>query len=144
MDSVVIVVNRKAIIDTGPLVAILDKSEKHHDWAVEQIKQLSPPLLICEAVLTETVFLLRNFPNAGKTLFGLLEGGVINIEFELAQNLPEVNTILTKYRDQPASLADACLIRMSELHKEHLIFTLDSDFHIYRKHGRQPIKLIYP
>ncbi len=135
---------RKAIIDTGPLVAILDKNEKHHVWAVQQIKQLSPPLLVCEAVLTETIFLLRNFPNACQALFGFLEGGALNIEFELAQNIREVNTILTKYRDQPASLADACLIRMSELNKEHLVFTLDSDFHIYRKHGRQPIKLIFP
>ena len=52
--------------------------------------------------------------------------------------------IVDKYRDRPMSLADACIVRMAELHDAHAVFTLDSDFSVYRKHGRTPLALIHP
>lgn len=133
---------RQAIIDTGPLVAFLDKDEKHHQWARDQITQLTEPLLVCEPVLTETMFLLSRFPAAQAALLRLLENGALSVSFRLDENIPEVRTLLKKYADRPISLADACVVRMSELHDRHLIFTLDSDFGIYRKHGRQALRLI--
>lgn len=134
----------RAIIDAGPLVAFLDRDQTHHKWVVEQLKHLKPPLLVCEAALTEVMFLLRRMPAAQNALFDLLANGSISIGFNLAENLSSVQALLIKYADRPISLTDACLIRMSELNTGHRVFTLDSDFHFYRKFGRELISLIYP
>jgi predicted nucleic acid-binding protein len=137
-------VTRWAIVDTGPLVALLDRAEQYHGWAVEQVEQLDPPMLVCEPVLVESMFLLTRNPVAQDTILGLLEKGALRIAFHLEEHLSEVRALRRKYRDRPMSLADACLVRMAELFKQHLIFTIDSDFRVYRKHGRDPLKLIYP
>lgn len=135
---------KHAIIDTGPLVAFFDRDESNHNWAVDQVKRLSPPLLVCEPVLTEAMFLLNRLPAAQGAIFGLLENGALVLQFSLAENASEIKALMRKYKDRSVSLADACLVRMSELHSRHFVLTLDSDFHVYRKHGRQPIKLICP
>ena len=100
--------------------------------------------MVCEPVLTEAMFLLSRSPAAQIAIFELLEKGALLLTFSLADNASPVKALLRKYRDNKISLADACLIRMSELNATHDVFTLDSDFQIYRKHGRQPIKLILP
>lgn len=135
---------KQAIIDTGPLVAFLDRDEKHHKWAVEQIENLTAPLLVCEAVLTEAMFLLKRAPHAQAAVLRLLENSALAIKFSLAENVSPVKALLNKYMDNNMSLADACVIRMSELNERHAVFTMDPDFHVYRKHGRQSIKLIFP
>lgn len=135
---------RRAVVDTGPLVALLDKAERHHGWAVEQVKHLDPPMLVCEPVLVETLFLLTRNSAAQDAILGLLEDGALRIAFHLDEHLPEVRNLRRKYQDRPMSLADACLVRMAELFKRHYIFTLDSDFKVYRRQGRDPLKLIYP
>jgi predicted nucleic acid-binding protein len=137
-------VTKRAILDTGPLVAFLDRSEKHHDWVVEQVQHLMQPLIVCEAVLAETLFLLKRSQAAQAAIFALLKNGALHIQFSLAENVAEVEALIGKYFDHPISLADACIIRMAELNKQHAVFTLDSDFDVYRKHGREPIKLIAP
>ena len=134
----------RAIIDVGPVVAFLDRDEKHHRWVVEQLKNLEPPLLVCESVLTESMFLLRRLPAAQRALFDQLENGAMAIQFSLAENMSSVKALLIKYADRPISLTDACIVRMSELNAGHCVFTMDSDFHVYRKHGRESIRLIYP
>jgi predicted nucleic acid-binding protein len=125
-------------------VALLDKAERHHGWAVEQVKHLDPPMLVCEPVLVETLFLLTRNSAAQDAILGLLEDGALRIAFHLDEHLPEVRNLRRKYQDRPMSLADACLVRMAELFKRHYIFTLDSDFKVYRRQGRDPLKLIYP
>jgi predicted nucleic acid-binding protein len=72
---------RRAIVDTGPLVAFLDRAEQHHPWVVEQIDQLQPPLLVCEPVLAEAMHLLARFPRGRDALFGLLENGALRVAF---------------------------------------------------------------
>jgi uncharacterized protein len=136
-------VTRRAIVDTGPLVALLDRAEKHHGWAIKQVEHLHPPMLVCEPVIVEAMFLLARNPAAQDALLGLLENGALQIAFHLDENLPEVRALCKKYRDRPMSLADACLVRMAELFKRHHIFTLDSDFMMFRKDAREPLKLIY-
>ena len=135
---------KRVIIDTGPLVAFLDRDQKHHKWAAEQVKSFEEPLLVCEAVLTETMFLLKKEPAAQLVIFDFLENGALVLNFSLGENTRSVKTLLNKYADAGISLADACIIRMAELNDKHAVFTLDSDFHVYRKHGRQPIQLISP
>ncbi len=134
----------KAIADTGPLVAYLDRRERHHEWAVAQFNTLASPLLINEPVLTETLFLLRRYPKAVDALMSLLERGVLQIDFNIADHIAAVRALMGKYSDTPMSLADACIVRMSEMNENCSILTLDSDFLVYRGHGHQLLSLISP
>ena len=133
-----------AIVDTGALVALLDRAERHHTWTVEQIRTLAVPLLVCEPVLAEAMYLLARLPRAQDALFGLLENGALRIAFYVDEHVPELRMLHQKYRDRPMSFADACIVRMAELFDRHVVFTLDSDFMVYRKHGREPLALIHP
>jgi predicted nucleic acid-binding protein len=133
-----------AVVDTGPLVAFLDRAEQHHRWVAKRIEELDAPLLVCEPVLAEAMHLLGGFPRAQDALFGLLENGALMIAFHIDEHTSSVRKLHQKYRDRPMSLADACIVRMAEIYERHLVLTLDSDFSVYRKHGRVPLVLIHP
>jgi len=133
-----------AIADTGPLVAFLDRAERHHPWVVARIDELDAPLLVCEPVLAEVMHLLARLPVAQDALLGLIENGALRVALNIEDHVPNLRRLLRKYRDQPMSLADACIVRMAELPDHHAILTLDSDFLVYRKHTRTPLALIYP
>ena len=105
---------------------------------------LEPPLLVCEPVLAEALFLLRRYPVAADALAGLVERDVLRIAFHLGDHVAEVRALMRKYRDTPMSLADACIVRMAELSNHYPIFTLDSDFTVYRKAGRDLLSLVSP
>lgn len=133
-----------AIVDTGPLVALLDRSERHHAWVVSCLEELEAPLLVCEPVLAEAMYLLARLARAQDALLSLLQNGALRIGFQMDQHVAELRALLRKYRQMPMSLADGCIVRMAELYDRHSVFTLDSDFVIYRKHGRVPLSLISP
>ena len=133
-----------AIADTGALVAFFDRAERHHPWIVERIEELEAPLLVCEPVITEAMYLLARSPRARDALFALLENGALRFALRLDEQIHTLRQLMEKYRDLPMSLADACIVRMAELHERHAVLTLDSDFLIYRKHGRTPLSLIHP
>ena len=133
-----------AIVDTGPLVAFFDRAERHHRWVTERVEALEAPLLVCEPVLTETMYLLARYLRARGALLDLVQEGALNIAFRIADHVDELRRLLQKYRDTPMSLADACVVRMAEIHERHAVLTLDSDFSVYRKHGRIPLTLIHP
>ena len=132
------------IIDTGPLVAFLTHRERHSTWAREQFAVIAPPLLTCEAVISEACFLIRNVDHGLAALLELLERGVIGTDFTFAVELPAVSRLLKRYASVPMSLADACLVRMAELHTTSPVLTLDSNFRIYRKSGRTVIPTLMP
>lgn len=132
------------IIDTGPLIAIIDQRDAQHRWAIDQLKVLEPPFLTCEAVVSESLFLLSSARQGVPTLLNMMQEDLIRLAFNLDEHLAAVTRLITKYHGVPMSLADASLVRMSELHDRARIFTLDSDFKRYRRHGRQAIPLIYP
>jgi len=133
-----------AIVDTGPLVAFFDRSERHHRWVAERVEELEAPLLICEPVLTEAIYLLARYAKAQDALFELLQNGALNVAFRIDEHVVALRKLLQKYRDTPMSLADACVVRMAEIHDRHAVLTLDSDFSVYRKNGRVPLTLIRP
>lgn len=135
---------RAAIADTGPLVAYLDRAERNHAWAVARVRELEAPLLVCEPVLAEVMSLLGQLAKAHDALFELLENGALRIALRVDEHVPALRALHRKYRDRPMSLADACIVRMAELFEEHAVLTLDSDFSVYRKHGRAPLELISP
>lgn len=135
---------KRVIIDTGPLVAFLNKSDFFHNWALMQFSQLNPPFFTCESVISEICFLLRNTENGTRNVFQLLERELIQIPFKLESEIGAINRLLKKYSNIPMSLADACLVRMSEQISDSIICTLDSDYRVYRKEKRKIIPLIMP
>ncbi len=132
------------IFDSGVLVALIDKREQFHQWATEQAQTITPPFVTCEAVITETCFLLRNVHNGEAAVLSMIEDGILQIDFSLSDEITKIKALMNKYQDVPMSSADACLVRMSELMDNAFVFTLDSDFHIYRKNGKKRINLIVP
>ena len=98
----------------------------------------------CEAVLTEAAFLLKREGADTDPLFTLLDRGVIRIGLRVDDEHADLRTLMRCYRNRPMSLADACLVRLSELHRGGRVFTLDTDFRIYRRHGNKIIPLLMP
>jgi uncharacterized protein len=132
------------LLDTGPLVSFLASGLEHHAWAVEQWKALRPPLLTCEPVLTEAAFLLKREGRDTDAVFALLERGVIRIAIGIEREQADLRPLMRRYRNRPMSLADACLVRLSEIHSSAVVLTLDSDFRVYRRHGNKVIPVRMP
>ena len=134
----------KTLVDTGPLVAFYSTRDAWHDWVMEQMGSMAPPLLTCEAVLAEACFLLRRDGGKPQTVLRALQEGILQIDFRAQAEAAALETLMTRYADIPMSLADACLVRLSEVHQASRIFTLDRDFARYRRFGRQVIPLLSP
>lgn len=134
----------RIIADSGVLTAFLDRSDAWHSWTLEKFKTLPKPFVTCESVIAETSHLLQKVHKGQETLLSLLESGLIKIDFPLSDEVSSVKTLMKKYADVPMDLADACLVRMSELIDNSTVFTLDGDFRIYRKNGKEEITLIIP
>lgn len=132
------------LLDTGPLVALLSAQEKHHGWVKEQLATLEPPLVTCEAVLSEACFLLGRTQRGPEPVIELLRRGALAVEFWLADEAEAVEKLLARYRTVPISLADACLVRMAETTPGATVLTFDRDFTIYRIHGRKAIPTRMP
>ena len=131
----------KAITDTGFLVAFANRRDKHHKWALEIARQISEPLLTCEAVLAETAFHLGSAAIA----LAFIHDGLVRPAFDLAGQLPRLAELAARYADRSPDLADICLIRMSELYPKYPVITTDlNDFKVYRRGRREAIPLITP
>jgi predicted nucleic acid-binding protein len=132
------------IADTGPIVALLDGSDSHHSWARECFRHLAPPLATCEAVLCEAYFILQRFPPGKRTLIRMISGGAFSLPFRVGDHLPDIAKLLVKYSDTPMDFADACLLRMAEIASGPKVWTIDSDFKIYRLNNRCVVPLLAP
>lgn len=135
---------RKVIVDTGPLVALLNKADRHHVWAKERFAEIEPPLLTCEAVVVEACHLLRHQVHGERIMLDILSRGAVEIDFALQEEVLPVQRLRIRYASVPMDLADACLVRMAEIHDGSVVLTLDSDFAIYRIHGRRFIPTLRP
>lgn len=132
------------ILDTGPLVAYLCNGDRYYGWAKTRFQEINSPLVTCQAVISEACFLTRNIPHGLEAILEMIERNLIQTEFNLNVEAKGVKYLLNKYQDVPMSLADACLVRMSEIYLEAKILTLDNDFSIYRKNKNSPISCITP
>jgi uncharacterized protein len=108
------------------------------------VEAFSTPFLTCEPVLTDAAVLLKREGREADPLFALLERGVLHVAFDVQDEQTDLRALMHRYRNRPMSLADACLVRMSELHPTGRVFTLDSDFRIYRRHGNKVISVLMP
>ena len=130
------------LVDAGFLIALLNRRDAHHSWAAAQAKRFPPPWNTCEAALSEAFHLLG--ARGATALSELLRRRAVIATFDLASNLEAVLRLMAKYADVTASLADASLVRMTEALDEPTVLTTDTDFHVYRRHGRQVIPCVTP
>ena len=135
---------RHVLLDTGPLVAFLNRRDRYHLWAVDQFARLRPPLGTCEAVLSEACFLLQRYPGGPESALELLRRQLVTVTFRLEEEVTAVTRLLSRYANVRMSLADACLVRMSEQRSESGVLTLDRHFRLYRRRGREVIHAIMP
>jgi predicted nucleic acid-binding protein len=132
------------LIDTGPLVAFLNRRDHQHGWTVRALQELEAPLLTCEAVLSEACFLLRKTPGGAAAVMQLVARGLIRVPFHFEDEAPAIRKLLSRYADVPMSFADACLVRMAEQFPSPLLVTLDRDFKLYQRNGRQTVPVAMP
>ena len=131
------------ICDTGPLLAYLNRNDPHHRLAVALMKQVRAPMLVCEPVLTEVVYFLREDGLAIDPLFQLLEREAIRLSFDLSAHWPRIRTLMSRYRQM--DLADASVVVMTELQARSQVLTIDRrDFSVYRRNDRQVIDFVSP
>ena len=134
----------RVIVDTGPLVAMLNKRDTYHSWVREVLATVRPPLYTCEAVISEASFLLGRFAGSSQAVLELLAGDALRLDFALANEIDAVAALTKRFASVPMSLADACLVRMTELEPDSTVLTLDSDFRVYRRNRRQVVPTIMP
>ena len=132
------------IVDTGPLVAFLSADDSAHAWATAAFRQFDAPLFTCDVVIAEAHYLLSRTRNGADGLMALLETGGLQLTPLAELDAALLRQLIIRYRDMPMDLADACIVRLSELHPESAVVTLDRDFRVYRRNRRQSIPLICP
>lgn len=129
------------ILDAGPLIAALNRDDRHHRWARETMARLGPPFLSCPEAMAE-VAAMTGQPAA---IVEMIQAGEIVLAFDLGDQAASVLALLKKYADRGMDLADACIVRMTELVKVCRVVTVDrADFSIYRRNGRDVIPIIAP
>jgi len=130
------------LVDAGFIVALLSRRDTHHRWAAAQAQQFQPPWSTCEAVLSEAFHLLGS--RGAPALDALLRRRATLVPFHLGGDLEPVLRLMQKYAQIPMSLADACLVRMTETLADTVLLTTDADFRIYRRHSRQVVPCVMP
>jgi predicted nucleic acid-binding protein len=130
------------LLDTGFIVALLDRSERHHKGCTAAIAEIDAPLLTCEAVLAEACYLLRGIKNAPDAVLKNVENGTFLVSYRVAGKTAALRRLLKKYADVPMDFADACLVDMADEYQTGRILTLDRDFHIYRWGKNHPFDLV--
>lgn len=136
--------DERILVDTGPLVALLVPADEHHHWAQKAWGQLEPPLFTCDAVLSEAQFIVDRLGGEPLTVLEFVGRAVVEPVFSVKDEITRLLQLLRTYRNLPMSLADACLVRMTETHARSRVFTTDSHFRIYRRNGRQIVPLLAP
>lgn len=134
----------RVVIDTGPIVALLNRRDRHHAWIREVLDSVEPPIFTCEAVVSEACFLLGRIGGGQDAVLELLASDIVRLDFQMVAEIPGVQALMRKFVNVPMSLADACLVRMTELDRESVVVTLDSDFRVYRRNRRQVVPTIMP
>lgn len=133
---------KATLLDTGVIVALLDRSEQYHPQCVEVVSDLMGPLATCEAVIAEACYLLRGVRKAPEAVVENVTEGVFQTPVRLADQASAVARLLGKYRDVPMDLADACLVDLADRLETARILTLDGDFEIYRWRARRKFDLL--
>ena len=132
------------LIDTGPIVALLIARDQHHGWARSEWALYKPPFITCEAVLSEAQHIVRRLGGDPLVILEFVRRGLLEVSFRAEPEIEALIELERSYAGVPMSLADACLVRISELSPRCRVMTTDSDFLQYRRNRRQVIPVICP
>lgn len=132
------------LVDTGAIIAAINKNDPYHEWAKDHFEKLSKPFLTCEPVITESAFLLKRSNHSPRPIYDLIHGDHLKVLCIISNDSEQLEQLQQTYSDTPMSLADACLVRMSEIYADSAVLTIDSDFHVYRRNKNQVIPIIMP
>ena len=133
----------RVLVDTGPLVAILSRSDQHHEICVKALRDLPGPLLSCWPVITEAVWLLRRYPPGVRKLLASLNGGFVDLLPLAGPDAQPISQLMERYANIRPQLADAALVYLAERERIGTIFTLDQrDFAVYRTRRKRPFHIV--
>jgi len=131
----------KHILDAGPLIAALNRRDQYHRWACDILERIGPPFYSCAEAMAEAAAMTGQ-PAA---IVEMIQSGEIILNFDLSEQAAGVLSLLKRYADREMDLADACIVRMTELMPDARVLTLDrTDFAVYRRHGRGIIPIMVP
>lgn len=133
----------KHLLDSGPLIAFLREDDEWHEWAVANLSLLTGEFLTCDAVIAEAAHLLRTLPGGYDSLLAMVETGRLRVLPVFPAETTALRALRKKYGPR-MDFADACLVRLAELHLRSTVVTLDSDFSFYRRNGHDRIPLLAP
>ncbi len=124
---------RVVLVDAGPLVALIDRSDPNHRRCVAALRRLREPLATVWPAFTGAMYLLRGSWRAQDALWQMLASPALVLVALDADDVPRMHQLMEKYRDLPMDLADAALVRVAERDQLRQVFTLDrTDFELYR------------
>ena len=130
------------LLDTGCIVALLDRSEQYHKQCAELVTSLDTPLVTCEGVIAESCYLLRGLKGAPDAVLENVERGVFLVPYRVTENAARLRKLMAKYASVPMDFADACLVDMATDMRTGGILTLDHGFQIYRWGRNRPFDLL--
>jgi predicted nucleic acid-binding protein len=131
------------LIDTGAILALLDRNDRWHGACVEAFAQLRLPLLTSEAVLTELFHLVGDSRREVEAAWRFVRSGAITIAPLANADLPEIDHLMARYRDRPMDFADATLVHLANRESLTTVFTVDhDDFQTYRIDGRRRFRIV--
>ena len=133
---------KKILIDSGPLIALFDASDKYHSDSVNFIKKNKFSLVTTIASVTETLHLLDFNRNAQIDFMEWVYKGAVEIQNIENSDFGRLKELTEKYHDLPMDFADSCLVYLAEKLNLNTIATIDRDFSIYRIKGRKKFKII--
>jgi predicted nucleic acid-binding protein len=132
------------LVDASFLVSVYDKREPYHRQCMAVLDQVNQPLVTCEPVVTEAIYLLRRLSSAPQAILASIQEGQLDLPFQLTRGVEKVLAYYNKYRDTPCDFADACLIAMADQLGTGEILTLDRDFMHYRWRRTRRFHLLVP
>jgi uncharacterized protein len=135
---------KPVLLDTGTIVALLDRSERRHSDCVQALNEIDAPLVTCEPVIAEACYLTRRLNGASSAILENVANGAFQIPIPLSGCAASLQRVLRKYRDHEVDLADAFLIHLATELRTGEILTLDRDFAFYRWGANRPFHPIVP
>jgi predicted nucleic acid-binding protein len=134
---------KRVLVDTGPLVAVMSRSDQHHKTCVEMLHDLPGPLFSCWTVITEAAWLLRRHPGAVGQLLDSISAGFLELLVVQSAEAAEIGKLIEKYKNIRPQLADAALVYLAERDGFEVIFTLDRrDFSVYQAGRKRAFRII--
>ncbi|HXN46362.1 MAG TPA: PIN domain-containing protein [Bryobacteraceae bacterium] len=132
-----------ALIDTGAILALLDRTDRWHSVCVETFQQLRLPLVTSQAVLTELFHLVGDNRKEMESVWKFVRSGALLLATIEASELPEIHVLMSRYWDRPMDFADATLVYLARREKLSTVFTVDhADFETYRIDGRRKFRVL--